>query len=47
MADVLRKLFGALWAVLQLLMPWLFGTPSSKYPVRSRPRRAKGARRQR
>jgi hypothetical protein len=33
---VLKTLAGGIWAVLQLLMPWWFGLPSSDSPYRSR-----------
>ena len=36
MWSLLKLIVGGLWSVLQLLMPWWFGTPSSQYPYRSR-----------
>ncbi len=33
---VFRLVAQGLWGLLQLLMPWWFGTPSSEYPYRSR-----------
>ncbi len=36
MLLVLKTLAGGLWALLQLLMPWWFGLPSSDSPYRSR-----------
>lgn len=36
MLLVLKTLAGGLWGLLQLLLPWWFGTPSSEYPYRSR-----------
>jgi hypothetical protein len=36
MLLVLKTLAGGLWGLLQLLMPWWFGLPSSDAPYRSR-----------
>lgn len=33
---VFSLLIRGLWSLLQLLMPWWFGTPSSEYPYRSK-----------
>lgn len=38
---VSRLVAQGLWGLLQLLMPWWFGTPSSEYPYRSRRPEAK------
>ena len=36
MLLVLKTLAGGIWSLLQFLLPWWFGTPSSEYPYRSR-----------